>query len=155
MGCPVSRLGALLSRLFVHEEINGGERCPTYMHRWELLRIGPWLAVYLHKFIGDDWSLDLHDHPKRFVSIGLRGWYCETRPWGAVATTTRMWSAPWVRTFPAEHVHRITGPTPERPCWTLVIVGRAVREWGFWTAGRWVQWRRYLVSKAATERKSC
>jgi hypothetical protein len=57
------------------EEINGGERCPTYLFRWTICRIG-WLKVYLHHFVADDWSFDLHDHPKRFVSIGLRG--CST-----------------------------------------------------------------------------
>lgn len=64
----------LLDRLFRREDINGGERCPTYLHRWTLFqpRRPRWLwrgfGIYLHKFVGDDWSRDLHDHPKRFIS---------------------------------------------------------------------------------------
>ena len=71
-----------MNRILDHEEINGGERCPTYMHRYRLLRIGKRVAVYLHKFVADDWSRDMHDHPKRFVSIGLWGSYVEETPTG-------------------------------------------------------------------------
>lgn len=69
-----------LTKLFgTPEEINGANRCPTYMYRWTLAKCG-YIKVYLHKFVGDDWSLDLHDHPKRFISIGLWGEYKEQTP---------------------------------------------------------------------------
>jgi hypothetical protein len=157
-------LHRLLSRLFDVEEIDGDGRCPTYLYRWTLLRLGAWLAIYLHKFVGDDWSLDLHDHPKRFISIGLWGWYIEQTPvelnrriyrdLGGLCETCRVYlshsfeqrvfRAPWIRTFPATHVHRLSGPTPERPCWTLVLVGRPSRSWGFWNSGRFIPWKKYL-----------
>jgi hypothetical protein len=139
------------------EEINGGERCPTYMYRWTLLRLFG-CAAYLHKFVGEDWSLDKHDHPKRFISIGLRGEYTEHTPhphWGESFERVVFFRAPWVRTFSATHIHRLSGPTPEEPCWTLVLVGPAVREWGFWSAGAWVKWTDYLKSAAASTRRSC
>jgi hypothetical protein len=84
MGCMVSSGGCavmqILNRIFGRaEEINGHNRCPTYLYRWTILSTR-WGKVYLHKFVGDDWSLDLHDHPKRFISIGLRGSYLETHP---------------------------------------------------------------------------
>lgn len=142
---------ALLSRLFSEEEINGNGVCPTYLYRWTLLRVGSLFAIYLHKFVGNDWSLDCHDHPKRFVSIGLRGGYIEFTP----NAKPRVWNAPWVRTFPAEHIHRLVGPTPEKPCWTLVIVGRAVRPWGFWHFGQFVPWRKYVNSPDAAKNRSC
>ena len=126
----------LLDRVFQREEINGGERCPTYLYRWTLIKTR-WGNVYLHRFVGDDWSTDLHDHPKRFVSIGLWGSYVEETP-----TRLRRWRAPWARTFPANYRHRITVPHGE--CWTLVLVGRPEREWGFWVDGEWVWWRRYV-----------
>lgn len=129
------------------EEINGGNTCPTYLYRWTILRVGS-IAVYLHKFVGEDWSIDKHDHPKRFWSIGLRGWYYEDTPMGVAK-----WSAPWFRTFPATHVHRLFGPTSERPCWTLVITGPAVREWGFWQFGRFIPWREYV--RGDKKRKAC
>ncbi len=127
-----------LNRLFPCEEINGAERCPTYLYRWVILSTR-WLGVYLHRFVGDDWSRDLHDHPKRFVSIGLAGGYTETTPKGS-----REYRAPWIRSFPAEHIHRISlARYPE--CWTLVIVFRAVRPWGFWHDGVWIPWKEYVL----------
>lgn len=158
-----------LSSLFRHEEINGGDRCPTYLHRWTLFqprrprRLWRGFGVYLHKFVGDDWSLDLHDHPKRFVSIGLRGAYMELTPsFGSLddedeghSHNRRIFRAPWIRTFPASHIHRIVLLSDRRPCWTLVIVLRAVREWGFWHRGMWLHWRGYVNSTIADERKDC
>lgn len=71
----------LLDRLFQLEEINGADRCPTYLYRWTLAKVKKWgWGVYLHHFVGDDWSLDLHDHPKRFISIGLKGQYFRDHP---------------------------------------------------------------------------
>lgn len=132
------------------EEINGAHRCPTYMYRWFVLSTKN-MKVYIHKFVGDDWSLDFHDHPKRFISIGLWGSYLEETPSGK-----RRYRAPWIRTFPADHQHRLT--TPWGTCWTLVIVLKTVREWGFWHAGRFIPWREYVdgsSSGIADKMKSC
>jgi hypothetical protein len=185
-----------LNWAFVHEEINGHQRCPTYLHRWTLFQprarlLKPWLrgfGIYLHKFVGDDWSYDLHDHPKRFISIGLKGSYVEETPSPAMIDLLRKhagtplfydcgcthlkvdaglcdvysnleteYVAPWVRTFPARHVHRIKLLDPARSCWTLVIVLRTVRDWGFWNRGRWVHWREYVdhSNELADSRKAC
>lgn len=132
----------LLDRLFRREEINGNNRCPTYLYRWELLRVRRiGLAVYLHRFVGDDWSRDLHDHPKRFVSLMLAGGYVEE-----TARGRREYKAPYLRSFPATHTHRISlGRNPE--CWTLVVVFAAVRPWGFWHDGVWMHWREYFKGK--------
>jgi hypothetical protein len=129
-----------LSRLFRPEEINGNERCPTSLHRWQIFRRGSF-AVYLHRFVGDDWSLDLHDHPKRFISIGLAGGYVEE-----TARGRREFRAPWVRSFPATHTHRVSLGR-SRECWTLVIVLRASRPWGFWHGGTWIHWRDYVLGR--------
>lgn len=159
----------LLSRLFKCEEINGHERCPAYMYRWTLFqprRPSFWrgFGIYVHKFVGDDWTRDMHDHPKRFISIGLSGRYLEHTPRGVVPATdgsaafekTELFQAPWIRTFPASHIHRLT-MVDRYPCWTLVIVLRTVREWGFWPRGHWVPWRTYVApGNADAERaKDC
>ncbi len=65
-----------LAWLFAYEEVNGRGRCPTYLFRWCLLSLSGRKA-YLHHFVGNDWSNDLHDHPRRFISIGLWGGYTE------------------------------------------------------------------------------
>lgn len=139
----------LINKLFKLEEINGKNRCPTYLFRWTLLRL-KWFSVYLHHFVGDDWSRDLHDHPKRFISIGLGGQYVEETPAGE-----RTYRAPWVRTFPANHIHRLR-MIGGRDCWTLVIVLRPVREWGFWHFGKFIPWREYVADGSiANKMKSC
>src|SRR5580698_4386516 len=120
-------LAKILNRVFGQaEEINGRERCPTYLYRWTMLSRKGKFSVYLHHFVGDDWSLDLHDHPKRFISIGLWGWYleetlntdpvyegtktcigypctCHGADLARPATKSKEYRAPWIRTFPASH----------------------------------------------------
>lgn len=136
-----------VERWFSMEEINGGG-APTYLFRWTLFRAKSF-QVYIHHFVGDDWSKDLHDHPKRFISIGLWGGYTEETPAGE-----QRFRAPWVRSFPAEHVHRLR-LAPGTTCWTLVIVLKAVRQWGFWRAGRFIPWREYVNSPDARGQRSC
>jgi len=135
----------LINRVFKMEEINGAERCPTYLYRWTIGRIG-WLSIYLHHFVGDDWSLDYHDHPKRFISIGLWGGYREVTPDGS-----KIYRAPWIRSFPPSHAHRIL--TDGGTAWTLVITLKSVRAWGFLTEAGWIPWRTYVNGDRA--RKNC
>jgi hypothetical protein len=136
------------NRLFSLEEINGADLCPTYMYRWTLLSTR-WAKVYVHKFVAEDWSKDLHDHPKRFITIGLRGQYREF-----TASGEKVYRAPWIRSFPATHTHRLT-LIDDQPCWTLAIVFKASRQWGFWHDGKWVYWRDYVGSETADKMKSC
>lgn len=140
----------LINKIFQMEEINGKNRCPTYLYRWTFL-VTRWFSVYLHHFVGDDWSRDMHDHPKRFISIGLWGSYIEETPRGE-----KLYRAPWIRTFPAHHIHRIRLTHPAKKCWTLVIVLRVVREWGFWHLGNWIPWKRYVGDAGIADKmKSC
>ena len=132
----------LIDRLFKYESIDGHGTCPTYLHRWRLSGLFGH-KVYLHHFVGDDWALDPHDHPKNFISIGLAGEYNEhvyseipdpSAPLNCapmIHTTPHvyLWRAPWFRKFPAEHIHRIT-ITDRGSCWTICIVGRPKRPWG-------------------------
>lgn len=218
---PIKR--SWIDRLFQREEMDGDGRCATYLVRWTLLKLPRGIGVYLHHFVGDDWSRDLHDHPKRFISVGLRGSYLEETPshdegcwqvladsannemvrvrwsvpdafgayfyaahypatsWGwnacegqadrwntegkrpwewptsfqpIAAVNSRIYRAPWFRTFPAEHIHRIR-LIDGKPCWTLVIVLATKRRWGFWHGGQFVPWRDYVNSETATRMKSC
>jgi len=79
--------------------------------------------------------------------------------WGANATecAAQRFYAPWFRSFPAEHVHRIRlGRFKE--CWTLVIVFAAVRPWGFWHEGKFIPWKEYVFGASkeiADEMKAC
>jgi hypothetical protein len=131
----------LIDRIFQLEELNGGERCPTYMFRWTLFKFFGLFSIYLHHFVNDDWSQDMHDHPKRFISIGVKGQYTEETPRGV-----KIYKAPWLRTFPANHIHRIRLHAGD--CWTLVIVLWRVREWGFWPKSGWMPWDKYHADAA-------
>lgn len=151
-----NKLRRLWWRLIGFETIDGNGACPVYLYRWRLFAC-PWWKVYLHHFVGDDWSIDPHDHPKAFTSIGLRGWYVEEvyNKDGARLASLE-WRAPWFRRFPATHVHRIRA-AHTGGCWTLVVVGKSAREWGFvrldWL-GQWIPWREY-VDRHGEGRKSC
>jgi hypothetical protein len=126
-----------IDRLFRMEAINGG-------YRWKLARVG-WLRVDLHHFVTDDWLGDMHDHPARGISIGLFGKYREETPGGA-----RIYRAPWVRAFPASHIHRIT-MVDHGSCWTIMINLKPVRTWGFWTSAGWKPWDEYGKARRLEE----
>lgn len=146
----MSHIYRVLDRIFGKaEEINGAGRCATYLYRWTVAKGRGW-RLYLHRFVGDDWSRDLHDHPKRFISAGLWGSYLEETMEGL-----RKFTAPWIRSFPAEHRHRLTTPWGE--CWTLVLVLKPVRTWGFWPKGRFQPWYEYVEpgNEAADLGRAC
>src|ERR1700727_2614916 len=97
----------IIRKSFGYETMNGNGLCPIYLERWTLFyRFG--YGVYLHHFLGDDWAIDPHDHPRRFISIGLKGFYFEDvfSSDGELISTKR-YQAPWFRSFPAEHLHRV------------------------------------------------
>ena len=127
----------LINRLLAFENIDGNG-CAPYLQRWTLLSLPGGRKVYLHRYVGSDWTRNLHDHPKRFLSIGLAGGYVEQTPQGLT-----QWRAPWIRRFPPRHIHRLR-VSRGRGCLTLVYVGRWEREWGFWVGGRWWRWDRYV-----------
>jgi len=138
-----------------YETMSGNGACPVYLERWTLGE-GWNCGIYLHHFLGDDWAIDPHDHPRRFISIGLWGWY-----WEDVfvhvgetlqALTPRKYRAPWVRSFPAEHLHRVRAAECGN-VWTLVIVLPKTRRWGFVQDGKWIGFRDYVFGGKA--RKSC
>lgn len=151
----LSKLKSILNRLCKIEHINGDGLCSTYLYRWTLLSTRN-SRVYLHHFVGSDWAMDPHDHPKNFISIGLAGEYTEL-DFNADLERPRaiVWRAPWIRRFPATHRHRLV-LKPGASVWTICIVGRRIREWGFWYQfAHWVPWNEYVWGGAGAERKDC
>jgi hypothetical protein len=142
----------LFNRIFAYETMNGAGMCPVYLERWTLFyRFG--IGIYVHHFLADDWAIDPHDHPRRFISIGLKGWYYEDVFQGdGERSFTRKYSAPWCRTFPANHLHRVRASECGN-VWTLVIVLRKSRPWGFVREGKWIPFKDYVFGGKA--RKSC
>ena len=128
-----SKILAFIDRAFEGEAMNGG-------YGWTVVRIG-WLQVRLHHFTQDDWLGHMHDHPSRSISIGLRGRYREETP-----SAARTYRAPWVRTFPASHVHRVM-MVDGGACWTLCITLKPVRTCGVFSSAGWMPFEEYLKQR--------
>lgn len=134
-----------------------GHQDDVFFVRYDLIKTR-WGSVYLHEFLRSDADRCLHDHPWPFMTIILRGGYWEELPaaihrdpktgearplvfYGPLMT--REWRRPgYIGRYPAEHAHRIElDPARPKP-WSLVIVGRKRRAWGFWNlAGKWRPWK--------------
>ncbi len=176
----------IINRLCGYETMSGNGQCPVYLERWTIAEAFG-CGIYLHHFLGDDWAIDPHDHPRRFISIGLRGWYYEdvfkpadfqcphpncdkgwlySAPVGCgigfqdeddgpcpiCSPKTTKYVAPWIRSFPANHVHRVRAVECGN-VWTLVIVLRKSRAWGFIRDGVWIPFREYVFG--GKSRKAC
>lgn len=106
----------------------------NYLTRWRLVQT-PWFGIYLHRFDGPDPRPTLHDHPWAFRSMILRGGYREVtgyRPGGGGIHTGHR----ELRGFGARNRKRATDTHTIThllwvPTWTLMFVGRRVREWGY------------------------
>lgn len=101
----------------------------TYLTRWRVIQT-PLGGLYVHRFTGPDPRLTLHDHPWSFLSIVLRGGYVERRldPETMQVNevhTVRRWNR--IRASEAHSIVRLL----RVPTWTLMLVGRRVRTWGY------------------------
>ena len=108
--------------------------------RYILFRCEAW-GLYLHHLLRSDDDRALHDHPWPFVSIVLRGGYFEIHDQTVSGRKIEAWRKPGsVLLRPAEWRHRVV---LREPAWTLVIVGRRCRRWGFFAHRGWFWWRNY------------
>lgn len=118
---------------------------PRYLLRWYVIPRNPWLNIYLHKFLHDDEDRAIHDHPWWFISIMLKGGYYEVTHSNFVGR-----SFPSIVFRRATYAHRVVLPRVldsdiVRPCWTLVITGRVVRDWGFHCPQGWRHWKEFTA----------
>jgi hypothetical protein len=135
-----------------------GEKSNPYMLRWFVWLRNSKLNLYLHKFLRDDDDRTLHDHPWWFVSIILKGSYREIvphspRPKGLHQSVNWPKFAELVRTrfsvafCSATHRHRVILDRDEFgrliPCWTLVLTGPRIRDWGFWCPKGFVPYEQF------------
>ena len=126
-----------LSKCLIKYKVIGGE-CPEQrgplLIRYYIAN-NRFFGVYVHHLLRSDNDRHHHDHHWSFISILLKGRYVEHTPNGR--KLRRVGSVAFRR---AEWIHALE---LERPVWTLVIVGRTRRPWGFWTEKGWVSWRKY------------
>lgn len=135
----------LLMERNVKCEVIGQEACPL-MLRWTFLDWG-FVKAMIHYFPAEISDRDPHDHPRSFVTFVLRGnyrdesWPREGRP--GTKRLERLKPGA-VKYRPATHMHIVE--TDARACWTLVVMGPIVRDWGFMrlSTGLWWDWGKYI-----------
>lgn len=117
----------------------------VYLRRLILLQT-PWFSFYVHWINEPDSDRHLHNHPWNFWSYILRGGYVErvahdpTHNIKSTITTFRELLS--LHKMPLASAHRIEQVLPGTV--TVVVTGRRVRVWGFFTDAGFIPWRRYL-----------
>ena len=113
----------------------------VYLRRLRIAQT-PWGSMYLHLIYETDTDRHPHDHPWRFWSLILRGSYSE-RVWNELGGRSRTytWRAGSLHSMRSDQAHQITDITD--PLITLVLTGRRIREFCFWTEDGLVPWHRY------------
>lgn len=133
----------------------GEPACP-YIRRW-VLNVAGVGSLRLHHWTASDDSRFLHDHAWPFTTLILRGGYTDITEemctmcagggcmWCSGTGSKRYGeylSAGMVRHRPAQHVHSVR--VEPGGCWTLMLTGPVVRDWGFWVDGEWKRMRRFF-----------
>lgn len=101
--------------------------------RFQLIKTR-WFSLYLHRLDCPREHPHCHDHPWWFVTLILWGGYWE-KAYHDTSFSLPYWR--WQRPGkilyrPAEWKHSVITPVlPNRPMWSLVLVGPKSREWGF------------------------
>lgn len=107
-------------------------RIGDYLTRLRIVQT-PAFGIYLHKIKRPDKDQGIHDHPWSFVSIILLGSYYELRR-NPVTMEKEVKFHRWlnvVRKHDQHRILRLTRPT----VWSLMLVGRRYRTWGYWYEG--------------------
>ena len=135
------------TKMFEKVVIGVGEQ--PLMIRWILVRF-PAFGIYLHKFLRSDYDRALHDHPWPFIAIILAGGYTEVHDQTTDGKHISIFHKPWsVLLRPAEWRQRVV--IGDKPSWSLVIVGRRQRSWGFFLPDGWCWWRKHNPTAAICE----
>lgn len=120
-----------------------------YITRLHVLKT-PWFAVMVHWLNHPDPEPYLHDHPVSFLSLILRGSYCEVhttnRPGNAVRTADGsyvvMTRRAWFNWVPYHKRHTIVAVAPRTT--TLCFNGPARQVWGYYTPEGKISWKDYV-----------
>jgi len=97
----------------------------NYMTRLRVIQT-PWFGIYLHRFDRPDSRPTLHDHPWPFASFVIGGAGYVERV-GLNKTRRRVRWANFKRATDLHYIEELLSPV----VWTLVVVGRRRRAWGY------------------------
>lgn len=112
----------------------------VYLTRWRLLQT-PWFGIFIHKINLPDSDRALHDHPWNFVSLILKGGYDEKRPTELVRRDIASFAF-----RRAEDLHAIVRLW-QVPTWTLILIGKNRRNWGFQTESGWIPHDKFINTR--------
>lgn len=117
----------------------------TYLKRFIL-----WTQrLYIHKFLGSDKVF--HDHPFYFLTFTLWGEYEEFQlnPTTGEKTSIIRKAGKFIYRKPTD-IHMIK-LIDNKPCWTVCLVLKRTRPWGFWVKIRnrykWIKSNLFLKDK--------
>lgn len=134
-GCSSRPPGTKRFILKLNERL-GLPSCP-YVIRWRFET--PWFSVRLHHWLAPDDDRAKHDHPWSFTTFVLKGGYTDSSPEGDDHLR-----APAIRHRKATHQHTVF-PDPGG-CWTVIVTGPKIRNWGFWVKGKFVKMNKYFLT---------
>lgn len=123
----------------------GNEECP-YMRRW-VFNVGPG-SIRVHHWTASDDPRATHDHPWWFLTCVVRGGYTDISQadgWLDTDDGSRHEDhlhPGSVRFRRALHAHTVR--VDPGGCWTIMLTGRHVRDWGFYIDGTWKRMRRFF-----------
>jgi len=89
----------------------------------------------LHHWLESDDQRNPHSHPWWFFSFVLSGSYLDV---GMKQTIVRKKFS--IKFYPHSHVHKVN----TRGCWTLLLTGPAIHNWGFYVGDQFVSKSRYF-----------
>lgn len=110
-------------------------RTGVYVRRWFIET--PWFSIRLHHWLHSDDDRAMHDHTWWFITLVLAGSYYDITTNGQEEMSIGS-----LRFRPAHHSH-VVKVNPSG-CWTLLLTGPIIREFGFWTHNGWRKANRYF-----------
>lgn len=123
------------NRIITWNQPLGNPKCP-YCYRY-VLNLGLF-AIRVHKWVASDDLRALHDHPYCFITFILRGSYYDISK-----VKTEKLTAGCIRYRPATYQHAVQ-LAGTMPCWSLVLSGPFIRQWGFWLNNKFIRREKYF-----------
>ncbi len=122
-------------RIFTWKEKLGKPECP-YLVRW-VLNLGLF-SVRLHHWVRSDDRRHRHDHPWWFITIVLSGGYFDQTD-----SKDEWLPAGSIRLRKPLHKHIVY--VPPGGCWTVLLTGPRLRNWGFYVGKKWKKSNKYFL----------
>lgn len=109
----------------------------VYLRRRTLFKFAGYKLMLHHIRLPDE-TRHIHDHPWWFLTFILWGGYTEETFNGEKDCK------PFRLYFRGVQFSHIITEVPDAGAWTLVLRGRRIREWGFFTECGWKHWPEYI-----------